>query len=134
MDAQRQVTQPHQVGDVAPRFADDPAERLLRVAMLVDQPAIGFAFLERVELFTLDILDNGDFKRRDVIKVFNDYRDLMEVRALRGTPPAFARDDLVVPVMCGIADDDRLKHAARLDRGGQFVERAFIKGLARLVR
>jgi hypothetical protein len=52
-------------------------------------------------------------------------------RPLRRAPAPLAGDDLVA-VAVG-ADDDRLDQAARLDRGGELVERLLVEMAARLV-
>ena len=55
------------------------------------------------------------------------------MRALGRTPAPFAGDDLIMPIMIGIAHDDRLEYPPRLDRFGKLVKRIVVERLARLV-
>jgi hypothetical protein len=68
------------------RFMDDLAKRFLAMSVQFDEPLIGLAFFDRVEISTLDILDQRNFKRDPVVKFANDCRDLVELCAL-GRPP-----------------------------------------------
>ncbi|KAK0330219.1 hypothetical protein LTR94_033717, partial [Friedmanniomyces endolithicus] len=115
---------------MAARFVDRLGQCLLRVAEFVEQPLIGLRLLDRVEILPLDILQKSDLQRFAVGIVADDDRHLVETRALRRAPAAFAGDDLVI--MAVGADDDRLDHAALGDRGGEFLQRGFVEMAARL--
>ena len=98
---------------MAARFVDDLAERFLTMAMELDQALIRFAFLDCVEIGTLDILDQRNFERDAVIEFANDCGDLMQMRPLCCPPAPFARDNTEF-----IADrphNDRLQHTAHRD-------------------
>ena len=107
------------------------AERLLGMAIFVDQPLIGLGLLDRVEILALDILEQGDFERLGVVEVADDHRDFVQPRLLRRAPAPLAGDDLVAVAVR--ADDDRLDQPARRDRGGELVERGLVEMAARLV-
>lgn len=97
MDAQRQVPQPHQIGDMAPRLPDDPPQLFLAMAIILDQAAIGLALFPRVQLLALDILDQRNLERGAVIKSLDQNRHLMELSPLRCAPAALPGDNLIMP-------------------------------------
>ena len=131
MHPHRKVPQAHEIGDMAARFANDPTQLFLTMAIVVDQPAIGFPLFPGIELFALNIFNQSNFKRRAIIKLFNDYRDLVEFCALRGAPAAFASNNLILPAQ--IPHDDRLKDAQRGYGARQFIQRILIKIAPRLI-
>ena len=53
---------------MAARLVDEPAELLLGVAIILDQPPIGLRLLDRVEVLALDVLDQRDLERLLVVK------------------------------------------------------------------
>jgi hypothetical protein len=109
---------------------DEPAEFLLGVAIIVDQPLIALRFLDRVEVAPLDILDQGYFERLGIVKLADDRRDLVETGLLRRPPAPLAGDDLE-PSLVG-PNDDRLDDAARPDRVGELGQRFLVEDAARL--
>ena len=110
---------------MAARLVDELAELLLGMAIFVDQPLIGLRLLDRVEVLALDILDQRDFERFVVAELADDRRDFVQPRPLRRAPAPLAGDDLEAVAVR--ADDDRLDDAARLDRGGELVQRLFVE-------
>ena len=58
------IEQSQQVGDVAARLVDEPADILLAVAMALDQLAIALGLLDRVQILALDILDQRELGAR----------------------------------------------------------------------
>src|SRR3712207_1305310 len=99
---------------MAARLVDQLAQLLLGVAVDVDQLAVGFGFLDRVQVLPLDILQQSDLERLDCREIPNDNRYVVNTSALRGAPAALAGDDLVAIV--GRPDDDRLDQPAGADR------------------
>ena len=89
-----QVEQAQQVGDVAARLADQPADLVLVVPEADDQLLVGLGLLDRVEVGALDILDQRDFGGRGVVELADERRDAVELRLLRRAPAALAGDDL----------------------------------------
>jgi hypothetical protein len=132
LDLRRKVEQSQHVSHVAARFGDDPPKRLLGVAIFLDQPLVGLRLLDRVEVLALDILDQRNLKRLRVGKIAHDRRDLMQLRLLRRAPASLARDDLEAVAVR--PHHNRLDDAARLDRGGELVERLLAENAARLAR
>src|SRR5690606_28285040 len=92
-DVSRQLQEPQRVGDMRPGLADDLREVLLCVGELVDQLLVSLRFLERIEIDTLDILDNCELERFLVVDLANDYGDVMESGSLRSAPAALASND-----------------------------------------
>ena len=66
-----------------------------------------------------------------LVPVAHDGGDLGQARQTRRAPPAFARDDDIAPA--GFMDKDRLDHAHRFDRRGQFAQRVLAEAAARLI-
>src|SRR5437764_7206462 len=115
---------------MAARLVDEPAELLLGMGIIVDEALIGLRLLDRIEVLSLDILDQGDFERLLVAEFAHDRRDFVQPRPLRGAPAPLARDDLEAVAVR--ADDDRLDDAPRLDRGGKLDEALLLEDPARL--
>ena len=109
---------------------NEPAELLLGVAVIVDQPLISLRLLNCVEVLALDILDQRDFQRLLVAEIADDGGDFVQPRPLGRAPAALAGDDLEAVAMR--TDDDRLDDAARPDRGGELDQRLFLEDPPRL--
>ena len=94
----RQLEQPEQVRHRRPVLADRRRDFLLRQVELVRQPFEPEGFLDRVEVFALDVLDERPLEqflllaRRHV--AYGDGH-FQQARALRGAPAALAGDDFV---------------------------------------
>jgi butyrate kinase len=58
----RQFQQTQRIGDVAAALADHLAQIVLGIAILRNQLLIALCFFKRIEISTLDILDNRDFE------------------------------------------------------------------------
>ena len=77
-----------------PALADYLGELALAVAIVVNELLIAVGFLQRIEVGTLDVLDDGDFQRLAVVDVVHHHRHIVEAGALRRPPPPLAGDDL----------------------------------------
>jgi hypothetical protein len=115
---------------MAPGFVDDLAEFVLGVAVILDEPAIGLRFLDRVQVLALDILDQRDLERLFLAEVADDRRQLVQPRLLRRPPAPLAGDDLEAVAVR--PHDDRLDDAPRLDRFGELGERVLVEDPPRL--
>ena len=111
-------------------LVDQLGQHVLGMAEVADQPLIRLGFLDRVQILALDIFDQRDLERGGVVEVAHDNRDFMETRALGGAPAALTGNDLIGAAVR--ADNDGLDHAARGDRGREFVQRGFIETAAGL--
>ena len=103
---------------------------------IVDQAVDALRFFQRIEVFALDVLDQRHRRGGLVVDVAHQHRDRLEAGQLRRAEAALAGDDLVAHRAIELADrahQHRLHDALALDRGGQFVQRAFVHARARLV-
>ena len=96
---------------------------VLRVAVLRDQLMIALGFLDRIQVLTLNILDQRDLGRRRVVDLTDDRGDRMQARSLSCAPAALARNNFEpLPVW---TKEDRLQNAALLDRIREFINGFF---------
>ena len=79
---------------MAPALADNPREIILGIAKLLDELVVSLGFLDWIEVGSLDVFDNGKFKRLLVGRLEHDDRHFVQASALGGPPPALAGDDL----------------------------------------
>ena len=80
---ERQPQEARHVGDRRAILADGVGDLLLREMELVGEPAIGVRFLDRVEIFALEILDERGGEQPVVGHVADDDRHFEEAGALR---------------------------------------------------
>ena len=102
------------------------------MAKFVAQPFIRLRFFNRIQILTLNILDQRNFQRLGIIKCAHNRRYMMNLRALRRTPAPFARDDLVFTFKW--AHNNRLDNTVPFQALRQFLKRVFGKISARLMR
>jgi len=69
----------------------------MRDLEFIHQTFQGPRLLDRIEVFTLDILDQGNGDCAAVIHLAHHCRDFVQTGQLRGTPATFTGDDLVAP-------------------------------------
>ena len=126
-----QLQQTQQVGGSRAGAPDGLGGLLVGHAELVDEALDAAGLFEGVEVFPLDVLDEGHRQRRLVGDVPHQAGHLGEAGDLGGTPAAFAGDDFVAlcveePALGPFQapHQDRLHHALGLDRGGELFEGA----------
>jgi hypothetical protein len=102
------------------------------MAVPIDQLAVAFRLLNRIQVLTLDVLDQRDLGRSRIIDLADDRRNGMQSGALRSSPSALAGDDLEAITVR--TKQDRLKNAALCDRIGELVDRLFLELAPRLLR
>jgi hypothetical protein len=104
----------------------------MREVELLDQTMNATGPLERIEVFSLEVLDQGPLGRLAIVESSDDSRDPIELKG-SGCPKAtFARHELVSGD--GGADHDRLHEAVLADRLDQSLHRLICESLSRLVR
>ena len=112
------------------RFSDELGDGILRMTIGQNKLPIPVRFLDRVEIFALNIFDERNLCRRGVVEFPDQSRNLVETRLLRGSPASLARDDLEsVPLG---THEDRLEHTALRDRLSQLRNRGVVKALSGL--
>jgi hypothetical protein len=133
LHGRRQVQQPQGVGDVRPGAADLAGEFLVGGAEIVEELLVGRGLFERVELLTVQVLDQRVPEHVVVVRLLDDGADLAQAGPLRRAPPALARDKLV-PAGRGRADDHGLQQADLPDGLGKLVECVLVEAQPRLPR
>ena len=73
---------------------------------LLDQLLERLCFLDRIQIRTLDVLDQRDLHRLLLIILADQHRDIRDPRKLCSAPTALTGDDLVVIAL--FLDDQRL--------------------------
>jgi hypothetical protein len=127
-----QVEQAQQVGSGAARAADRLGGSLVRIGELVDQASDGLCFLERIEVFALDVLDQRHRERLLVGHLAHDDRHLVETSQLRRPVAPFTGHDLVA-LVGQRPNEDGLHHAMQTDGVGELLQRALVHAGARLI-
>ena len=132
-DLLRQAKQPHDIRDRRSIFADRRGDCFLRQVEFFGQPTISERFIDRVQVFTLEVFDERHLEQRTLLAgahVFDNHGHAEQTRTLGSPPPALAGDDLKsVP---DASDDDRLNHTIRSDRLRQLLESRVVDYDARL--
>ena len=98
-------------------LADGRGDVFLLQVEFVGEPPVGERFVDRVQIFALDVFDQRHLEQRLLLPgrdVADDDRHAQQAGESGGAPAALAGDDLK-PVAVR-ADDDRLDDAVRLDR------------------
>ncbi|OIQ70451.1 hypothetical protein GALL_479350 [mine drainage metagenome] len=141
-----QVKQTQQVAGCAARTPHRLRRCFVRQAKFFHQPLHALCFFKRVEVFTLDVLNQGHGRSGLVGHVANQYRHPVEAGQFGGPKAPFASNDLVhrtqrasavnasghlgtLDLSIGIAQaahQNRLHDALHLDRLGQLIERTFV--------
>ena len=86
----------------------------------IRQLSISFGFFNRIKILTLDIFQQGNFKRFGIVKIANNRRQLMKLCPLSSAPAAFTRHNLIA--IFERTHDNRLNNAMLCNAGRQFVQ------------
>ena len=133
LDRRRETQQPDRVGDLRPRAADAVGELLVGGAEVAQELVVGRCLLERVELLTVQVLQQGVAQHDVVGGVADDRRDATEPGLARCPPASLAHDELV-PRWPNAADDDRLKQTDLPNRVDQLGHGVVVEDPPRLAR
>ena len=131
LDLRLEFEQAQQVGHGGTGFSDGLGDLLVGQSKLLEQAMQGAGFLERIQVVTLDVLDECHGHGCLVIDIADNGWNLVQAGELCCPPAALAGDDFV-----GIADwthDDRLHHALRRDRVSELLQLLLVEMSARLV-
>ena len=131
-----QVEQTQQIAGRAARAAHGLRGLLVREAKLANQALQALGFFQRVQVFTLDVLDQRHGRSGLVGHLAHQHRHFRQPSQARGAEAPLARDDFVlarVHALSQAAHQDGLHDALGLDALGQFVQRALVHARARLV-
>ena len=120
---------------MAAALADHLGDRVLSAPEAVNQRLVAERLFQGVEVGALDILDDGDLKDVEIVKVAHQHRHRVQASPLGRAPTPLARDDLKFPGRAGHGPDkDRLQHPLFADRRGQFLQLRFVELAAGLFR
>ncbi len=135
----RQLQKPEQVADARARTPNGFGSLLVRELELGDQALEGARFFQRVEGSRAECFSmSADGDRGLIRNAADDCRDFREARHLRGSPAAFAGDDLVALRLSNSGHPDRahndgLNDALRFYGVGELLQRLGPHVHARLV-
>jgi hypothetical protein len=108
------------IGDDDAAFADTDGGVFLGKFELVDELSVALGLLDGIEVFALEILDQGEFEGGAIIGLTDHHGDFGEAEELSGAPAAFAGDEFVT---AGRGTHDKgLDDAAFADGIGEFVQ------------
>jgi len=127
----RQFEKSECVGHCASLFAEPLGQFFLGQAQDNEKSLVGLGFFDGVEILTLDVFREREFKQPVVRNIPDHDRDLHQARSLGRHQPAFACHELVSAIRR--AHQNRLEHAVGPDRGRQLLETMLICLQARLV-
>jgi len=132
LDSWGQLEEAKRIGNGGAALADLGGYLLLGQLELLNQLGITLSFLDRVEILTLQVFDEGQFENGAVIGLPNENRHFGEPEQLSGAPAAFTGDQLQPAVV--LTNDERLNDALFFDGIRQFAECLGGKILAGLER
>ena len=87
--------QPQEIGDRAPILANSCGDLLMRPAKLFGHHQIGPRFINRIEVFSLEVLDKGNLKTIYIANIDENNRNFFHSYALRRTKSPLAGDELI---------------------------------------
>ena len=95
----RELEEAQGVGDDDAALADLGGGLLLSQVELPDQLGVAPGFLDGVEVFALEVFDEGQLQGGAIIGLADDDGDLGQAEHLGGAPAAFAGDQLEMIVL-----------------------------------
>jgi hypothetical protein len=132
LELRREFEQAEGIGHDGTAFADLGGDFLLGELELGNELGVALGLFDGIEVFALEIFDQGEFENGAVVGLADDDRDFGQAGQLGGAPAAFAGDEF--QVSAAFAHDERLNDALLFDGVGEFAERFSGKILARLER
>lgn len=133
LDGGAELEESQQVGDGGAFEPDLLAELFVAQAMALDEFLQGSGAFDGVEVFPLEVLDEGPLGGLLVFEVLEQGGDLFEPCEPGGAPASFAGDDLVPPCLARLGSDgDGLHDALGLDGVGEFLQACGVEILTRL--
>ena len=132
LDPRREVEQAKCVRDRRAGPPDAGREAVLGEPEFVDELAIGIGRLDRVEILSLEVLDEGEFELIAIGELAHESRDAIETGGLGRPKAPLTGDELVAVDRLG--HEDRLKDAVLGDARRERGKTVRIEPLARLMR
>src|ERR1700744_4396264 len=128
-----QLQQPDEVRDGDAAASNSSSDVLAGEAELLYERGTGTRLLDRVEVLTDHVLDEGELERRGVVVSADDPGYLGYPSELGGAPATLAGDELVAPLRTW-PHEHGLQHAALLQRSCERCELLVVEMPARLAR
>jgi hypothetical protein len=119
------------IGDCGAVFAGALGDLLLGEVKFVGEALEGVCLLDRIEVFALEIFDEGHLHRHTFGYVADDDGYAVQLCALCGAPATFASDELIAGGVA--ADNERLDDPTRANRLGELLQCLFAEARAGLV-
>ena len=110
----------HRIGNGCPTLADATGDIFLGEAEFLGKAAIGGGFLDRIEPFALEILDESQLQDFLIGGLADNDGSLVKAYFQRGAEAAFTGYEFVFS--CGKADDQRLDDSPFTDGFNKFVK------------
>jgi len=118
-----QFQQAQRIRHMASTFPNNFCQVILRVAEILHELIIPHCFLNRVQVCSLNIFNDGEFERKLVISFDDNNGNIRQPGPLGRPPAALASDQFKYVWQIGqLPDDDRLDNAAFRDRGGKLLK------------
>ena len=115
LDDRRQPQQSDGVGDLRPRALDATRQLLLRAAEVLEHLLVRGCLLQRIELGSVQVLQQGVAEQVMALGLPHDGGDDSQPSLLRGSPAALTHDQLE-PIIPQRANHDRLQQTDLGDR------------------
>src|SRR6266404_3326649 len=132
LNCRAKLQESQRVGDHSPALAHFGRHFLLLKLELFDQLRIALSFLHRIEIFPLEIFNQGELEHRPVVCLAKDYRNLRQTEQLSCAPAALSGDQFQMIIT--LSDNKRLDDPLLTDRVSQFpqsLRREIFSGLER---
>ena len=102
------LQQSHRVCHGRPAFPDTSGDIFLTQGEFFHQPLIRLRFLDRVQVLSLDILNQRDFHGFLIREFPYDHRNFFQSGCFGGSPPSFTGNNLVTVIL--FLNDERLNN------------------------
>ena len=120
------VEQPQSVADRDAVAPEALAELLLCQIALVQQLLIRGSLFDRIQVLSMNVLDEGSLERSAIVRFYDHDRYLGQSGALCGTQTTLTHDQLVAIIPCG-THQQRLQHTQLSDGGSKLVDRPLVE-------
>ncbi len=128
-----QFQQTQIIGNRRSLLSDPFAQGILRQIAFIQQPLITDGHLNGIQVFPLDVLDQGQLQQAFVLRLTDIGRYGLQSGELRSPEASLSGNNLIFSAVCR-PHGDRLNNTYRPDGSGQFIQSLFVEFRPRLVR
>lgn len=129
--ARIELEKPEEVGDRGPLKTNPLGGLLMGEREFADQPIDPLGTLERIQVLSLEVLDQGPLGRLAVVESLDDRWNLLQTQDIGGTEAPLSGDQL--EASSHRANHDRLHETIGSNRLDQGLHRRFVETLPGLV-